>query len=134
MKQSTFVERAMRLSRNVIYQHLENKLTYQYIKKLLSFVNTMNSRVNRFTRMEPNKVTKRHVPNLISLPAECSKFAIDIKVRMVKDDSPFKKLQSLWRSFFYSPELSILNPRTYFVGDESRNHLVNFFNSLNLQE
>ena len=41
--------------------------TYNYIKKLHSFVQTINSRVNRVTKLALNKVTQKHVPALVSV-------------------------------------------------------------------
>ena len=69
---SAFAERNIRSRKNIIYKHLEHKWTYHYINKLSQFVDTMNSRVNRMTKLAPNKVTKKHVPHLRSLAAEKS--------------------------------------------------------------
>ena len=59
-------------------------------------MNTINSRVNRVTKLAPNKVTKKHVPRLVSLSAQTtilqkSKFYVGDFVRIVKKDKAFRK-------------------------------------------
>ena len=71
-KKSAFAERNIRSLKNIIYKYLEEKWTYSYIDKLDQFVNTINSRVNRVTKLAPNKVTKKDVPRLVSLSAQTS--------------------------------------------------------------
>ena len=81
-----------------MYKHIENKWRYHYISKLSQFVSTINSRINRVTKLAPNKVTNKHEPHLRSLAAEqpCKfvkkpKFSLRDKVRIVKQDLPFKR-------------------------------------------
>ena len=62
---SAFAERNIRSLKNIIYKHLENKWSYHYINQLQSFVNTINSRVNRMMGLAPSQVTKKHVARLI---------------------------------------------------------------------
>ena len=57
VKKSAFAEKHS-LAKNIIYRYLEEKWTYSFIDKLDKFVNTINSRVNRVTKLGPNKVTK----------------------------------------------------------------------------
>lgn len=125
-KKSAYAERNIRSLKNIIYKHLENKWTYHYISKLQSFVNTINSRVNRVTKLAPSKVTKKHVPYLISLTAEQSsklvkkpKFAIRDKVRIAKEDLPFKKgyKQSFTDEIFTISKIPTFNPPTYSLVD-----------------
>ena len=66
-KKSAFKERNIRSLKNIIYRYLEEKWTYSYINNLDQFVKTINSRVNRVTKLAPNKVTKKDVPRLVSL-------------------------------------------------------------------
>ena len=61
-KKSAFAERNLRSLKNLIYNYLEDKWIYSYINQLQSFVQTINSRVNRVTKLAPNKVTKKDVP------------------------------------------------------------------------
>ena len=63
---STFSEKSLFLPngifvhwKNIIHRYLEEKWTYFYIDKLEDFVKTINSRVNRITKLAPNKVTKK---------------------------------------------------------------------------
>ena len=58
-KKSVFAERNIRSLKNIIHRYLEEKWTYSYIDKLEDFVKTINSRVNRITKLAPNKVTKK---------------------------------------------------------------------------
>ena len=69
-KKSAFAERNIRSLKNIIYRYLEEKWTYSYINNLDQFVKTINSRVNRVTKLAPNKVTKKDVPRLVSLTVE----------------------------------------------------------------
>ena len=97
-KKSAFAERSIRLLKNLIYKFLEEKWTYSYINQLQSFVQTINSRVNRVTNLASNKVTKKDVPYLISLNFEAStklvrrpKFYVGDFVRISKADLSFRK-------------------------------------------
>ena len=58
-KKSAFAERNIRSLKTIIHLYLEEKWTYSYIDQLDQFVETINSRVNRVTRIAPNKVTKK---------------------------------------------------------------------------
>ena len=57
---------------NLRYKYLEDKGTNSYINQLQSFVQTINSRINRVTKLAPNKVTKKDVPYLLSLTFNAS--------------------------------------------------------------
>ena len=57
-KKSAFAERNIRSLKNIIYRYLEDKWTYSYITKLQDFVNTINGRTNRVTKMAPNKMCR----------------------------------------------------------------------------
>ena len=111
-----------------MYKHMENKWTYHYINKLAQFVQTINSRVNRVTKLAPNKVTKKHVPDLISIAAKQSsrfikkpKFQVGTIVRIAKEDLPFKKgyKQSFTDETFTIVNIPTFNPPTYNLRDES---------------
>ena len=84
-----------------MYKYLEFEWTYSYIEKLQSFDQTINSRVIRVMKLAPNKVTKKHVPALVSLIANSSsklvqkpKFFVGDYVRIAKTDLPFYRLQA----------------------------------------
>ena len=125
---SAFAERNIRSLKNIMYKHMENKWTYHYISKLSQFVSTINSRVNRVTKLAPNKVTKKHEQHLRSLAAEQSskfvkkpKFNLRDKVRIAKQDLPFKKgyKQSFTDEIFTIIKIFTFNPPTYNLRNES---------------
>ena len=55
---SAFAERNIRSLKNIIYRYLEDKWTWNYIKELPNFVNIINSRVNRVTKLAQIKFSK----------------------------------------------------------------------------
>ena len=123
---SAFAERNIRSLKNIIYKHLENKWSNHYIKELQSFVQTINSRVNRMMGLSPNEISKRHVPKLISLQAERSselvrkpRFQIGNKVRIAKEDLPFKKSykQNFTDELFRVTKVATFSPPTYSLAD-----------------
>ena len=78
--------------------YTNNCKTNHYINKTQSFVNSINSQVNRVTRLPPTKVKKRHAQHSFTLDAEQStlfasklRFAFSNKVRTAKRDLPFEK-------------------------------------------
>ena len=71
---SAFAERNIRSLTNIIYRYLEEKWTWNYIKQLPSFVNIINSRVNRVKKLAPNKIFKKHKPFLISIALDNNKY------------------------------------------------------------
>ena len=56
VKKSAFAERNIRSLKNLIYNYLEDKWTYLYFNQLQSFVQTINSRINKVTKLAPKKV------------------------------------------------------------------------------
>ena len=97
-KNSAFAEKNIRSLKNLIYKYLEEKWTYSYINQLQSFVQTIESRVDRVTKLAPNKVTKKDVPYLISLifnasaiPVRRPKLYVGDFLRKSKADLPFRK-------------------------------------------
>ena len=133
---SAFAERNIRSLKNIIYKHLENKWSYHYIKELQSFVMTINSRVNRMTGLAPNKVKKHHVSRLISLTAERSsklvkkpKFKVGHRVRIAKQDLPFKKgyKQNFTDELFRVTKIATFNPPTYYLADSDGEDIAGKF-------
>ena len=97
-KKCAIAEKNISSLRNLIYKYSEDKWTYSYIIQLQSFVQTINTRVNRVTTLAPNKVTKKDVPYLLSLTFNASatlvrqtKFYVGDFVRISKADLPFRK-------------------------------------------
>ena len=66
-KKSTFADRNIRSLKNLLDNYLEDKWTNSYLNQLQSFVQTINSRVNKVTKLAPHKVANKDVPYLISL-------------------------------------------------------------------
>ena len=93
--ESAFAERNIRSLKNIIYRYFEEKWTWNYIKKLLSFVNIIKSRVNRVTKLATNKVFKKHDPFLISIALDNNKYKPRFEerdlVRIAEPDDTFRK-------------------------------------------
>ena len=92
---SAFAERNIRSLKNIIYRYLEEKLNWNYIKELPNFVNIINSRVNRLTKLASNEVFKKHKPFLISIALDNNKykprFEEGVLVTIAKPDDTFRK-------------------------------------------
>ena len=108
---------------------MEGKWTYSYIDKLQDFVNTINSRTNRVTKIAPNEVTKKAVPRLISIRVEQSqklvrrpKLYVGDFVRIAKIELPFRKgyKQSFTDEVFEIFDISTRNPPTYNLIDADK--------------
>ena len=133
---SAFAGRNIRSLKNIIYKHLENKWSYHYMNEVKSFVQTVKSRVNRMTGLAPNKISKRHVPIIISLQAEQSrklvrkpKYKIGNRVRIAKEDLPFKKgyRQNFTDEVFRVPNIATFNPSTYSLADKNGENIQGKF-------
>ena len=125
---SAFAERNIRSLKNIIYKHLEQKWTWSYIDNLTDFVRTMNTRVNRVTKLSPAKVSKKDIPYLVSLTNSQSqkqlskpKFKENDFVRIAKRDLPFRKgyKQNFTDEVFIVERVSTLNPPTYNLTDSN---------------
>ena len=131
-KKSAFAERNIRLLRSIIYKYLEFEGTYSYIDKLQSFVQTINSGVKRGTKLAPNKVTREHVPALVSLIANSSlklvqkpKFYVGDYVGIAKTDLLFRKG---YKKIFTDEVLEkvaipTVNPPTYSLIDVEKEEI-----------
>ena len=133
---SAFAERNIRSLKSIIYKYLEDKWTWIYIDKLPDFVNTINSRVNRVTKLAPNKVFKKHEPFLVSLATEQSnkflrqpKFKVGDFVRIAKPDLPFRKgyKQSFTDEVFTIDRITTINPPTYALLDATNEKILGKF-------
>ena len=140
-EKSAFAERNIRSLKNLIYKYLEDKWTYSYINQLQSFVPAINSRVNRVTKLAPNKVTKKDVPYLISLIFNDSsklvrrpKFYVGDFVRISKADLPFRKgyKQTFTNEVFEIYDIPTTNPPTYSLIDASQEPVKGKFYELEL--
>ena len=126
-----------------LYKFLEDKWTYPYINQLQSFVQTIISRVNRITKLAPNKVTKKDVPHLISLIFNDSanlvrrpKFDVGDFVRISKADPPFRKgyKQTFTNEVFEIYDIPTTNPPTYSLIDKSQKPVKGKFQELELDK
>ena len=113
----------------MIYKYLEDKWTYSYVNQFQSFVQTINSRVNRVTKLAPNKVTKKDVRYLISLIFNDSanlvrrpKFYVGDFVRISNADLPFRKgyKQTFTKKVFEIYDIPTTNSPTYGLIDASQ--------------
>ena len=101
---------------------------------------TINSRVNRVTKLAPNRVTKKDVPRLVSLSAQTIKFQRpkfyggDF-VRIVKKDEAFRKgyKQSFTDEVFEVESLATFNPPTYSLTDANGDKIEGKFYQPELQ-
>ena len=139
-KKSAFAERNIRSLKKIIHRYLEEKWTYSYIDQLDQFVKTINSRVNRVTKIAPNKVTKKDVPRLVSLTVQTSsnqkpKFYIGDFVRIVKKDKAFRKSykQSFTDEVFEITRIPTLSPPTYSLVDTDKEPIQGKFYQSELQ-
>ena len=103
-------------------------------------MNAINSRVNRVTKLAPNKVTKKDVPRLVSLSAQTSilqktKFYIGDFVRLVKKDKAFGKgyKQSFTDVVFEITAIPTLSPPTYSIIDANKEKIEGQFSQPELQ-
>ena len=62
---AALAERAIRSLKNIIYHFEENG--YKYLAKISSFLNTMNSRVNRSTGKAPKEVKNKYFSSIFFL-------------------------------------------------------------------
>ena len=128
-KKSAFAERNIRLLKNLMYKYIVDKWTYSYINQLHSFVQTINSRVNRVMKLARNKVTKKDVPYLISLIFYTSAKLVRRPtvyvgdfVRISNADLPFRKgyKQTFTNKVFEIYDIPTRNPPTYSLIDASQ--------------
>ena len=139
-KKSAFAERNIRSLKNIIYRYLEEKWTYSYINNLDQFVKTINSRVNRVTKLAPNKVTKKDAPRLVSLTVETRRsqkptLYVGDFVRIVKKEKTFRKgyKQSFTDKIFEIAGIPTLNPPTYSLIDSNKEIIQGKFYQPELQ-
>ena len=88
---------------------------------------TINSRVNRITKLAPNKVTKKDVPRFVSLSAETTvsqktRFFFGDFVRIVKKDKAFRNgyEQSFNEEVFEITDIPTLFTPSYSLKDANK--------------
>ena len=119
---ATFAERTIRPLKNILYRHMEEH-GYKYIHKLSQFVKILNSRKTRTINMVPNKVENfDFMSNLYGQPVReftPPKFTIGDKVRISKNDLPFRKghKPQFTEEIFEIVALAGRKPPTYTIKD-----------------
>ena len=137
-KKSSLAERNLESLKKIIHRYLEEKLTYSYIDQLDQFVKTINSRVNRVTKLAPNKVTNKDVVSVIDHANKHNseaKFYVGDFVRIVKEDIAFRKSykQSFTDEVFERMGTLTLNPPTYSLVDADNKPIQGKFYQPELQ-
>ena len=142
-KKSAFAERNIRSLKSIIYKYLEDKWSYSYIDKLPQFVKTINTRINRITKIAPAKVTKADVPRLLSLSINSSsqqvrppRYKVGDFVRISKADIPFRKgyKQTFTNEVFEIFDIPTKAPPTYSLIDSRLEPLRGKFYELELSK
>ena len=120
-------ERAIRSLKNIIYRYMEENGD-KYVHKMDSFVNTMNTRVNRSIGKSPKNVKNSDFLSIFYknpiIEYKKPRFKIGDKVRISKYDIPFRKgYKSQFTSeIFEIIKIATLKPPTYNLhgaqGDE----------------
>ena len=108
-----------------------------------SFVQTINSRVDRVTKLTPNNLTKKDVPYLRSLIYDASaklvlrpKFYVGDFVQISKADLPFRKgyKQTFINEVFEIYDIPTTNPPNYSLTDATQEPVKEKFYELELVE
>ena len=111
-------ERAIKSLKNIIYRYMEENGD-KYMRKMDSFVKTMNTRVNRSTGKAPKNVTNkdflsifyRNPINQYKRP----RFKVGENVRISKNDIPFRKgyKSQFTNEIFKIVKVATFKPPTY---------------------
>ena len=126
---SAFAERNIRSSKALIFKFMHENNTDTYIEKLQQFVNLINCRVNRTTKLAPKDVEKSDVPYLISLQTSNQirepKHKIGQQVRIKRKIETFHRGYRIQftEEVFTITAIQTLNPPTYTIKDAS-NQLI----------
>lgn len=126
---SAFAERNIRSLKAIIFKFMHENNTDLYIDNLQDFVNVINSRVNRITKLAPKDVRKSDVPYLISLqnsnPTCLPKFQTGQQVRIKRKIETFHRGYRIQftEEIFTIVAVKTLNPPTYSIKD-ANNQLI----------
>ena len=125
-------ERAIKSLKNIIYRYMEENGD-KYMRKMHSFVKTMNTRVNRSTSKAPKNVTNkdflsifyRNPINQYKRP----RFKVGENVRISKKDIPFRKgYKSQFTSeIFKIVKVATFKPPTYNLCGEQGDEILGKF-------
>ena len=120
---AAFAKRTIRSLKNVLYRYMED-LGYKYIHKLPQFITTLNSRRNNSIHMRPNTVKNCDFMSILySKPLREFKkptFKIDDRVRISKNDLPFRKgyKPQFTREVSEIVAIATRKPPTFTIKDE----------------
>ena len=126
---SAFAERNIRSLKAILFKYLHENNTDTYVENLQQFVDVINSRVNRVTKLAPKEVRKCDVPYLISLQNTNTplrpKFHIGQQVRIKRKIETFHRGYRIQftEEVFTIATVQTLNPPTYTIRD-ANNQLI----------
>ena len=129
---AAIAERAIRSSKNIIYRYMEENGD-KYVHKMDSFVNTMNTRVNRSIGKSPKNVK---ISDFLSIfyknpiiEYKKPRFKIGDKVRISKYDIPFRKgyKSQFTNEIFQIVKIATLKPPTYNLHGEQGDEILGKF-------
>ena len=120
---SAFAERNILSLKAIIFKFLHENNTDTYIENLKQFVNVINCRVNRITKLAPKDVGKNDVPYLISLQ-RCNQIR-QPKYKMGHQVRIKRKIETIHRGYriqfteevFTIAAVQTRNPPTYTIKD-----------------
>ena len=126
---SAFAERNIRSLKAILFKYLNENNTDTYVENLQQFVDVINSRVNRVTKLATKEVRKCDVPYLISLQNTNTplrpKFHIGQQVRIKRKIETFPRGYRIQftEEVFTIATVQTLNPPTYTIKD-ANNQLI----------
>ena len=126
---SAFAERNIQSLKAIIFKFLHENNTDTYIENLQQFVNVINCRVNRITKLSPKDVEKSDVPYLIAL--QCCNQIREPKYKIGQQVRIKRKIETFHRGYriqftdevFTITAVPSLNPPTYTIKD-ANNQLI----------
>ena len=126
---SALAERNIRSIKSLIFKYMHEHDRNTYIDHLDQVVSIINRRVNRMTKLAPISVSKKDVPNLVSLchtnAPQKPKFKIGDQVRIRRKIDTFHRGYKIQftEELFTVTSIPTINPPTYTVKD-SNNEII----------
>ena len=120
---SALAERNIRSLKSPIFKYMHEHDRSDYISELHHFVQIINNRVNRMTKLAPGSVSKKEVPYVVSLchtniPRK-PKFKIGDQVRIRRKIDTFHRGYKIQftQELFTVTAIPTNNPPTYIISD-----------------
>ena len=129
---AAIAERAIRSLKNIIYSYMEENGD-KYVHKMDSFVNTINTRVNRSIVKSPKKVKNSDFLSIFYrnpiIEYKKPRFKIGDKIRISKYDIPFRKgyKSQLTSEIFQIVKIATLKPPTSNLHREQGDEILGKF-------